>query len=218
MILLTKSAHLVLKAPLRMMLPLAVDVPHQYIQVCGPHGEQSIPALPRKSDDALLLHPCGRGRLDLRHHLRRGSRRSKSQGQMHMVLNTADTKAFAIEPTRCTCQIRMKRRANLLGDQGLPFFRAEDNMDQIQAQRLRHGSPDVSGLQPSTLFTPPVPGLPHPSGQKNARGEPRPGLGCYVPGPTALKPSNRKYQRPESPPISQGSKTRPHNSLGRRPR
>jgi hypothetical protein len=37
------------------------------------------------------------------------------------------------------------------------LLRAEDNMDQIQAQCLRHGSLDVSGLQPSTLFTLPVP-------------------------------------------------------------
>jgi hypothetical protein len=189
MILLTKPAHLILKAPLGMMLPLPVDVLHQRGQVCGPNGEQSIPTLPCKLGHTLLLHPYGRRCLDLGHNLRRGPHGSKPQGQMHMVFNTANTKAFAIELARCTCQIRMKRRADLIVDQRLSLFRAEDNMDQIQAQRLRHGSLDVSGLQPSTLCTPPVPRPTPPQRAKNARRGPRSGLGCYVPGPTALNPT-----------------------------
>lgn len=157
MILLTKSAHLVLETSLGMMLPLPVDVLHQRAQVCGSNGEQSIPTLPRKFGNALLLHPNGRRRLDLRHNLRRGTRGSKPQCQMHMLLNATNPKAFAIELPSRTRQIRMKCRTNLLGDQRHSLFSAEDNMDEIQAQRLRHSSLDVSGLQPSTLCTPPVP-------------------------------------------------------------
>ncbi len=157
MILLTKPAHLVLKAPLRMMLPLTIDVPDQCAQVRRPNGEQSIPTLPGKLGNSLLLHPYGRRRLDLGHNLRRGPSRSKPQRQMHMVLNAADSKALAIEPARRTRHVRMKGRTDLLGDQGYPLFRAEDDVNQIQAQRLRHGSLGVSGLQPSDLSTPHVP-------------------------------------------------------------
>jgi hypothetical protein len=153
MILLAKSAHLVLEIPLGMMLPLAVDIPHQRAEVCGPNREQSVSALPRESDNTLLLHPCGRCRFDLGNNLCRGARRSKPERQMYMVFNASHTKALAIELARRTCQIGMKGRPNLCGDQRLPLFRAEYDMDQIQTQRLRHGSPDVSGLQPSTLCT-----------------------------------------------------------------
>jgi hypothetical protein len=41
------------------------------------------------------------------------------------------------------------------------LFRTKDNMDQVQAQRLRHGSLDVSGLQPSNIFT--IPTIPRPT-------------------------------------------------------
>ncbi len=165
MILLAKSAHLVLKAPPGVMLPLPVDVLHQRAQVRWPHGEQSIPALPRESGDPMLLHPRGRRRLNLRNNLRRGSGGGKAQGQMHMVRNATNSKAFAIELPRRTRQIRMKSRANLVGDQRLPFLCAEHNRDQIQSQRLRHDSLDVPGLQPSLFVHHPYPGL-------------RPGLLC----------------------------------------
>jgi len=153
MILLPKPAHLVLKAPLGVVLPLAFNVSHQRAQICGPHGEQSIPALPRESGDTLLLHPNRRSCLDLRYHLCRGSRRRKPQGQMHMVLNASHSKTLAIKPARRAGQISMKGRANLVADQRLPLFRTEDNMDQVQAQRLCHDSLDVSGFQPSNIFT-----------------------------------------------------------------
>ncbi len=159
MILLTKSAHLVLKAPFGVMLPLPVDVPHQSTQIRWPHGEQSISALPRECGDTMLLHPRGRRGLDLRNNLRRGSGGGKAQGQMHMVRNATNSEALAIELPRRTRQIRMKRRANLVGDQQLPFLRAKDNMDQIQAQRLRQDSLNVPGLQPSLFVDHPYPGL-----------------------------------------------------------
>ena len=108
MILLTKPAQLILEATLGVVLPLAIDVLHQCAQVRGSDGEQSISTMPRKSGNALLLHPHGRRRLDLGHNLRRGARRGKPQGQMHMVLNTANSKAFAIELARRTRQIRMR--------------------------------------------------------------------------------------------------------------
>ncbi len=190
MILLTKPAHLVLKAPLGMMLPLPVDVLHQRAKVCGANGEQSIPTLPRKFGNALFLHPNGRSRLYLGHNLRRGSCGSKPQSQMHMVFNASDPKAFAIELTRRTRQVRMKSRANRLRDQRHPLFSAKDNMDEIQAQRLRHGFLDVSVLQPSTFCTPP---LPRPS----AWAVMRPGLRPSN-QPTTTITAHARAQQPES--------------------
>ncbi len=184
MILLTKPAHLVLKAPLGMVLLLVVDVPHQRAQVCGANREQSISTLPSKSGNTLLLHPHGRRRLDLGYHLCRGSRGSKPQGQMHMVLNATSPKTFAIEPARRARQICVECRTKVLGDQRLPLFRAEDNMDQIQTQGLRHGSLDVSGLQPSTLFTPP---LPRPTAWAVMSPGLRPSISDLNPGPKEIE-------------------------------
>jgi hypothetical protein len=72
----------------------------------------------------------------------------------------------------------------VLGDQRLPLFRAEDNMDQIQTQGLRHGSLDVSGLQPSTLFTPP---LPRPTAWAVMSPGLRPSISDLNPGPKEIE-------------------------------
>ena len=153
MILLKKRAHLLLKAPLPMVRLLPVDVPHQRAEVRRSHREQSIPALPRKTHNTLILHPGRRRSLQLRHNLCRGLRRSEPQRKMHMIGNTAHTETFTIEPASSPGQIRMEVWPDLVVNQRRPFPGAEDDMHQIQIQRLRHVSIDVPGLRPSLLCT-----------------------------------------------------------------
>jgi len=149
MILLEKRAHLVLETPLAMVRLLPVDITLQRAQIRRSDGKQTIPALPRKLPHPLLLHPDGRRRLDLRHELRGRSRRCQPHRKMNVIGNTAHAKALAIQYARRSREIGMKRGTDFLVDQRRAMFRAEDDMHQVEAQRLRHGTDYMPGLQPS---------------------------------------------------------------------
>jgi len=152
MILLKKRAHLVLETPLSVVRLLPFDVLHQRTQIRRTDGKQTIPTLPCETGHTLFLHP-GRGRrLDLRQDLRRVLRRCKSNRKMDMICNSSCPEALAPQFARNPRKIRVQRNGTILRDQRSPTFSAEDDMNQIETQRLRHARDYMSGLQPSTKY------------------------------------------------------------------
>ena len=159
MISLTKRAHLLLKITLRVVRPLFVDIPYQRTEVRRADREETITTLPCERLHTLPLHPDRRGCLQLGDGLRRRSGRSESQRKVHMVRNATCTEAFAVEPAGSPGKISVQGRCDVPGNQRRAIFGTEYDVDEIEAQRLRHGGMIASGLQPSSLSTTPILGL-----------------------------------------------------------
>ena len=138
MILLKKRTHLVLKTPLAVVRLLLVDVSKQRRDIGRPDGEQTIPPLPCELRNSPLLYPCRRTGLDHRHNLRCRSRGRKLHRKMNMIGNATHAKTFAIQLPRCPSNVSVQRGTNLAMNQRHSKLRTEDNMHQIEAQRLRH--------------------------------------------------------------------------------
>lgn len=153
MILLEKRAHLVLKTPLAVMDLLLVNVSDHRIHIRRADGEQTVSALPRERANALLLHPRRRTCLNLRDNFRRRSGRGQSHRNVDVICDSADPKAVAVQSAHSPGKIGMKSRKDVIVDECNAVFRTEDDVDQIEAQRLRHGSDYMSGLQPSSTLT-----------------------------------------------------------------
>ena len=157
--------HLVLKTPLRMVHLLVIDIPTQRLHIRRTNGKQPIPTLPPETCNPLHFHPGRRGSLQPRHNIRRSLRRGQTQPNMYMVRNTTHAKTFAPQLPRQTRQISVQTRPDLIMNQRLTPFRAKHDVNQIQAQCLRHQQSHASGLQPSRFVRLAYLGL-------------RPGLSC----------------------------------------
>jgi len=183
MILLKKRAHLVLKTPPAVMRWLVADVSNEGGHIGGTDREQAIPTLPREHWDALPLHPRGRTGLNLRHDLRGRPCCRQPHREVHMVRNAADAKTFAIQLACRSRKIGMQCTSDLVIDQRQSVFRAEDNMYQVEAQRLRHRGNYRTVLQPSPALTNLYLGL-------------RPGLLCHrTYGPDILNTARAQRRR-----------------------
>jgi hypothetical protein len=150
MVLVEKRAHLVLEISLAMVRLLPVDIPNQRTKIGGANGKQTVPALPRKSADTLLFHPGGRAGFNLGDNLCRRSCRGQSHRKMNVVSDASCSETLAIQFARGSRKIPVKSRQNVILDQRDAIFGTEDDMNQIEAQRLRHCCDYMSGLQPST--------------------------------------------------------------------
>ncbi len=149
MILLTERAHLLLKVTLRVVRLLCVDILHQRAEVRRAYGEQTITPLPREGRCSLRLHPRRGGRLELRNGLGRCSGRSEAQRKMHMIRNAPCPEAFAVEPAGGPGKVCVQRRRKVIANYRHPALCTENDVDQIEIERLRHSTTHVSGLQPS---------------------------------------------------------------------
>ena len=152
MILLEKNAHLVLKTPSAMVFLLRVDISKQHAEIGRPNRKQTIPTLPCELPNILRLHPCGGRRFDLGHNLRSVLGRRKSHRKMDVIGNSVCPEALAAKVSCDAGKIGMKLGCAVIGDQGLPVFGAEDNVNEVEAQGLWHCADYMSGLQPSGLF------------------------------------------------------------------
>jgi len=170
----TQGAQLILETTLRVVRFLSIYVQHDGIHIRRADGEQAIPALPCETDHSLPLHPGGRARLDLRNYLCRDLRGRQTQGDVDMIGDTANANTLTTELTNGSGDVRMKRRLDSIVDEQRPAFGAEDNMHEVEAQRLRHGRHFIPSLQPSI------------SGGHANLGLPAVGLGCNVVGPSGL--------------------------------
>ena len=152
MVLLEKRAHLVLKTPFDVVRLLPIDVMHQRNHVRRADGKQTVSTLPREFLNTLLFHPYGRASLNLRYDFGGRPRRRQPHRKMNVVGNSAHSKTLAIQFARSSGEICMKIWNNVIVDQRSPMFCAEDDMHQIEAQRLRHLTDYMSGLQPSAVL------------------------------------------------------------------
>jgi hypothetical protein len=150
MVLVEKNSHLVLEVSLAMVRLLPVDISNQRTKIGRADGKQTVPALPRKSADTLLFHPGGGGGFDLGDNLCRRSCRGQSHRKMNVVSDASCSETLAIQFARGSRKIRVKSRQNVIIDQRDAIFGTEDDMNQVEAQRLRHCCDYMSGLQPST--------------------------------------------------------------------
>jgi hypothetical protein len=153
MILLKKRPHLILKTPFAVVRLLLINVVDESANVRRTDGKQTIPTLPSEITYPLLLHPDGRSRLDLRYELRSRSCHCQSYREMNMVGSSTRSKALTIQSARRSSEICKKRSANIFVDQRGSMFRAENNMNQVEAQRLGHGKDYMPGLQPFAALT-----------------------------------------------------------------
>jgi hypothetical protein len=188
--------------------------------------------LPRECRNPLLLHPHGRSGFNLRNDLSRRSCRRQSHCKMNVVGNSAHSKALAIQLARGSGEISMEVRDDVFVDEWSPVFRAEDDMHQIETQRLRHGGDYMSGLQPSAVLADTYLGLrprlvcrrtfgpqSMPTQTSDASGNVfpnQPRVSMSLTENTRIRfarrpPTNRS-------PILRAPKARQHTSLGRRPR
>jgi hypothetical protein len=152
MILIEKRAHLVLETPFDVVRLLRVDVVDQRADIRRADGKQTVSTLPRELGYPLLFHPYRRSGFHLGYEFRCRSRRRQSDRKMNVVGNSTHSKALTIQFARGSGEIRMKIRNHVIVDERSPMFRAENDMHQIEAQRLRHGSDYMSGLQPSAVL------------------------------------------------------------------
>ena len=98
---------------------------------------------------------------------------------MNVVGGSAYSEALAIQFAGGPREIGMQGSVLVAGDGRESVFGAEDDVDQIEAQRLGHGRDYMPGLQPSPDSGDPYLGLPHPNGQVRPSGTPvRPRLVC----------------------------------------
>ena len=140
MILLKKRAHLVLKRPPLMVRVLCVDVPQQRPCIGRRHREGAIPTLPCKPRQrrSLRLQPPRGRRLHLADKLGHIPIGMNPDRQVHMVGYTAHAQAIALRPTHHGRQIRTKIGTDSVTQQRATALRAENDVHQIERQRLRH--------------------------------------------------------------------------------
>ncbi len=99
---------------------------------------------------------------------------------MNVVSDASCPETLAIQLARGSRKIGVKSRQNVIMDQRNAIFGTEDNMNQIEAQRLRHCRNYMPGLQPSTAAANTYLGL-------------RPRLLCHrTYGPQAPEPSYKR--------------------------
>ncbi len=152
MILLEKRTHLFLKIPLAVVRLLPLDVQNQRSRLRWTDGKCPIPALPRKRVNTLNLHPLRRSGLQLLHQLCQALRRMQTDGEMHMVGHTPDSKTIAFPIAHNCRKISMQPAPHILLQQWTAILRTEDDMDQHETQRLGHGGQYSSGLQPANCL------------------------------------------------------------------
>lgn len=71
---------------------------------------------------------------------------------MNVVSGASCPETLAIQLACGSRKIRVKSRQKVIIDQRNAIFGAEDNMNQVEAQRLRHCWDYMSGLQPFTAL------------------------------------------------------------------
>ncbi len=166
MIFLEESPHLGLEVTFTMMFFLHLDVLNQSTDVCRADRERTIPALPCELCYSLLLHPFRRVGLQVRKQFRQTLRRMQPHCKMDMVRRAASAKAITLPVSRYRSQICMKPTTNGVVQKGRRPFVLPD-VNQHEAQRLRHGGDYKSGLQPSAVPSQ-LPGATHQAGISRA--------------------------------------------------
>lgn len=136
-----------------MVLLLSVDVRQQHLKVRPTNGKCAIPALPGEPGHSLRFQPVRRRGFQLFNQRRNRDGSRQTYGQMHMVHNTADAKAFAPSVPCDRREIGVQIRTDRIGKDRSTIFRAEHNMDQQKRERLRHTGEYRSGRWPSGLTT-----------------------------------------------------------------
>jgi len=69
-----------------------------------------------------------------------------------MICDTTCAETFATKFAYRPRKIGVQRGCDIVFDERMTVFRTENDMHEIEAQRLRHGRDYMSGLQPSENF------------------------------------------------------------------
>lgn len=149
MVFLEERTHLGLEIPLAVMLFLPLDVEDEGTGIGRADGECAVSALPGEVHDALLLQPFRRIGFDRLEQFRKTDRWVETNGEMNVVGHSVDAEAVASAVAYDRGEVCVQGRADGTVEQWSAIFRAEDDMDQEEAQGLGHGGDYKSGLQPS---------------------------------------------------------------------
>ncbi len=149
-----EPAELILKALLRVVGFLSVDVSDECAQIRRADREDAVASLPRKvmQQRGLRLEPLRRGRFQLFDELGDCERSRETDGKVYMIGNAADPITLASLVSRHSREVSMRRTANSIRQRGLPVFRAEDHVEQHVTQGVGHGEDYRSGFQPSKVW------------------------------------------------------------------
>ena len=128
--------ELILKRPCLVVLLLTVNVGTQRIQIRRADGKTSVASLPRKRREAgrLGFHPFRRGGFQRLHQIRDGDGARKTDGEVNMVGHSANAIRFASGVARDRGQIGVEIWAHVRIKEWAAFFRAEDDVDDDEAQ------------------------------------------------------------------------------------
>ena len=154
MVLSKERAHFVLETMLSVVRALCVDVADEGIEVGGPDGEEAVAALPGEVVDALVFHPNGGRGFQVGDQVCGFARSGNAYCEVNVVGDAAGAKTFAVEFAGYAGEVGVQAWGNFVADGGQAVFSAEDDVHEIEAQRLCHGRPYVSGFQPSCICTP----------------------------------------------------------------
>ena len=177
-----KHAELLLKRPPLVMLFLPLNIFAQRIQIRRADRKAAVAALPRERAKArrLRLQPFGRRGFQLFHQVRDGKRAREPNREMHMIPDPTDAIRLASRVARDGGEVSVEFWASSGIEQRSTLLRAENNVDDDEAQRLRHdagvaanrarGQPavDGTGFQPSFIF------------HTNPGAKPQAGMDCAV--------------------------------------
>ncbi len=137
------------------MLLLLVDVGGEGHQVRRSDGEAAVAALPGKvaQGGSLGLQPFGGRGLQGFDQLSHRERARESDGEMHMIGNAPDAVGFTTRVPRHLSQIGVQMRAQRGVETRETVFGAEHQMDDDEAEGLRHGGRSMGrAFSPSSGF------------------------------------------------------------------
>ncbi len=148
MILLKKSPHLFLKIASAVMRLLSFNVTNYRAHIGGTYRKSRIASLPSESTDTFHFEPFRRRDLRFLDQLRKTCRRVQPHREMHMICDAARSETFALLVANDGRKIGEQLCTNGIGEQRTAIFRAEDDMNECEAESLRHAADYKSGLQP----------------------------------------------------------------------
>lgn len=114
------------------MFLLRVNVADEGVEIGRPHGECTVSALPCELCQfrRLRLEPLRRARLQILDQLCDGDGPREADGQVDVVRNAANPKAFAVDAAYYGCQIGVELFAYRRSEHRCAVFGAENEMNE----------------------------------------------------------------------------------------
>jgi len=135
-----------------LLLPFDV-MPHILAHGCA-DGERAVALLPRKRAVADgLMHPLGRGALEVAHHIREAMRRFQPGKDMDVVGDTAHALRNGVHLAEDAAEIGVESFPPFRGDERAAFLRGKDDVVMQAEMSRRHGGIFPRPIRGARLFS-----------------------------------------------------------------